>query len=1069
MLSVVNLDPNGNRLGGGCFSISDAAGAPVSERCDNDRGDFDNTLGVVAFGGLPAGAYTVTQTRAADGFTPAAPVQIDHGAAAQVVEIVSAAAPAETGAVEFQTFDEAGNAIPNQCFTLTGAAGSFGPFCDNSQGDDSVEPGLIVVHGLPTGTYEAVLQAQPSPQIPDVTLEQQTPQRRSVSVRRGNRPTRAAFTIRAQQNRRGSLLIRVRDQDGDYLGGACFALTPDGENQPAAEVCDNRQDDENTSDGRILINRLRAGRYTLTQTTAPDGYTAAGDQQVRVAAGDVREVTVTNEIERERTATLDIETVDRNDNLLPGACYAILKGTTTTEACDSDAAGEGVTRFANIEPGSYIVRQIEPPVGGYTLAGDTATRIDPGESAVVTVVNTARPGSLLLRKSDDAGQALAGSCFALIRGDRAVYSVCDNDASDANRGDGVILLNTVAAGDYTLREMQAPAGFVAAADQDIRITANQRTQVDVANSPVPPPVRAGDVRVFKIDANGRALAGSCFVLVDSAEQIAVAACDADDGADNGVVLLEDAAPGNYTLRETRRPSADFATAPDVAVTVIENRTVDIDVENQLRPGRILIRKFDPNGVALADACFDLIEDAAGASCTDGTGQLVFTGLVPGVYRVVETEAPPGFLVSPPLDPVTVRPGSTATIDVVDQPVPPPPDSGSIQVRKFVCPAGASGPGILFVDSSDPDGGGLARTAGCDLGDASFALDGPSGPLEFRTGTGGRFQTTLDTGDYVLTELATGATEPVTIAVNTLTTVVVINFVEPAGEQPATIDVIKYTCAPGFQGSVWIDFREGCLSEENLTNTVSFWLSGPGSARRVTGDTGTGGATRFDGLPSGNYQLREEVPAGTVAVYAFCGIDPAAPNGRAVGDTLALRLAAGQVVTCHWFNVPEDLAGNTGAITVYKFACPITVPPNTYDWYGRCGAQGAGVRFSLAVWDGSASVPLTTGTTDGDGILRFTRVQPGVYDLTEVDATWCHAESDSVDAQGRVVVAAGARASVWIFDCVGAKAPPNTGAGPMWSGGAALPGAASAAGFGLSLLWPLAGLAALRLRRRRGVG
>ena len=193
---------------------------------------------------------------------------------------------------------------------------------------------------------------------------------------------------------------------------------------------------------------------------------------------------------------------------------------------------------------------------------------------------------------------------------------------------------------------------------------------------------------------------------------------------------------------------------------------------------------------------------------------------------------------------------------------------------------------------------------------------------------------------------------------------------------------------------------------------------------MTGDTGIGGATRFDGLPSGDYQLRES-PLGTVAVYAFCGVDPTSPDGRGVGDAVNLRLASGQTVTCHWFNVPEDLAGDTGAITVYKYACPVTVRRVRLVWPLRSARPGS--QFSLSVWDGSRFLPVVTGATDGDGI-RFTRLQPGTYDLQEVDATWCHAESDSVDAQGQVVVAA-ERASVWIFNCVGAKNPPNTGAGP----------------------------------------
>jgi hypothetical protein len=1031
--------------------------------CDNDASDFDSAPGVVAFGAIPAGQYTLTQTAAPEGLNPADPVAVEHGVDATILEMVSQPATEESGVVELVSLDDGGNPIPDQCYTLVGVNESFGPFCDNGEGDTSVDPGVLTVERLPVGTYEAVLET--TVEAADVEQAQQAKPRRSVSVRRGGRPTRTIFNIRAQRRQRGDLLIRVRDQDGDYLAGACFGLIPNGETAPSNEVCDNQSGDENSADGRILITGIRAGRYTLTQTTAPTGYSTAADQSVRIAAGSVREVAVSNQAVPEQTATLDVETVDGEGNALIGACYAIMRGNSTLEACDDD--DDGMTRFVDIPPGSYVVRQIQPPAGGYTTAGSTATRLDPGQTATVTVVNEASPGSLVVRKTDDAGQLLAGACFALRSGDRADYSVCDNDASDGNTSVGVILLGTVAPGTYTLRETQPPTGYLAAADREVTISANQRSQISIVDPLAPQPQRSGDLRVFKLDTGGRALAGSCFAVVDGEGRVLVASCDADDGADNGVVLMEGIAPGEYTLRETRRPSADYQPAAEVLVEVLVDQTVDVEVVNRLRPGRILIQKTDPNGLPLAGACFDLVEDGAGASCTDENGELLFAALAPGVYRVVETQAPAGYLVAPAVDPITVRPGSTATIDVVNQPAPPPPDSGSIQVRKFVCPVAPGGGGIVFVDSSDSDGGGLARTAGCDLGDAAFVLDGPSGPIEFRTGSGGRYQTTLNTGDYVLTELSTRASEPLTVRVNTLTTVVVVNYVEPEGEQPVAIDVVKYTCAPGFQGRVWLDFAESCRDDGNLTNNVGFRLSGAVSARRVTGDTGSGGATRFAGIPPGDYRLREEIPLSTVAVYAFCGLDPAAPNGRGVGDAVDLRLASGQTVTCHWFNVPEDLAGDTGAITVYKYACPVTVPPARFDWYGRCDPQGQGVQFSLSVWDGSRSLPVVTGATDGDGILRFTRLQPGTYNLQEVDATWCHAESDNVNGQGRVVVAAGERASVWIFNCVGAKNPPNTGAGPGAMTGSALPGAppgpgsAPVAGLGLSLLWPLAGLVILR--------
>lgn len=1053
-LVILVEDEQGELLGGSCFTLDNGTD-PILEVCD--QGD-DGRLNIPD---LPAGTYTIIQTDAASGQQRASEQRIavvsgqtveltvtnpaegtpatatpDDASTPEATETPPPVTPepgaaGETGTVELQAFDDAGNPIPGQCYVLTGAVGQFGPFCDDGEGDVSGEPGVLTITGLPTGSYEAVLQI--SADEADVELVQQAETRRSVTVGRGNRPTRAQFRVRAQQNRRGDLLIRVRDEDGRYLAGACFALTPNGNANPTVEVCDNDNQDQNSSNGRILLTRLRTGRYTLTQTSAPPGYQTAPNQNVRIRGGSVTEVAVTNQAVQEQSASIEVRTVDRNGNLLPGACYVLMKGNQRTEACAADTGSDGITRFPDIAPGSYVVRQTQPPSGGYALGGSTAIVVDPGEHVAVTITNDLRPGSLLIRTTNQAGEPLADACYALNRDDRTRYNVCDNDANDGNMAQGVILLSSVTAGDYVLVETQPPAGYQPAEDQAVTINGNQRTQVSVVNVPIPPAERTGDLRVFKTDLNGNLLAGACFALIDSNGRLLYPACDSDDGADDGVILLTDVAIGDYTLRETRRPSADYEIAADLAVRISENVTTDVEVENALRLGRILVRTSNPSGAPLANACFDLNEDAGGAQCTDENGETLFTGLIPGVYTLQETQAPEGYLETTALDPVTVRPGSTATVEITNQPAPPPPDSGSLQVVKFYCPTTPGNGGITFIDSSDPDGGGLARTAGCDLGDARFQLNGPTGPVDFRTGAGGRYQATLPIGDFVLTELGTGASEPFTITVNTLTTVVVINYVEPEGETPATVNVVTYTCEPGFQGRIWADFADGCQDEQNLTNSIAYRLSGPFAARRVTGDSGIGGQTEFTDLPPGDYRLRQETPTGIVATYAFCGLDPDAPNGRSVGDALALRLAAGNEVTCYWFNVPEDLAGNTGAITVYKFACPVTTPSSNFDWYNRCDPQGEGVIFDLSVQNGDTFEPVITAATDADGILRITRLAPGIYNLQEVDAVWCHAESDAVDANGHVVVEAGKRSSVWIFNCVGAKRPPNTGAGPMWSG------------------------------------
>jgi hypothetical protein len=73
-------------------------------------------------------------------------------------------------------------------------------------------------------------------------------------------------------------------------------------------------------------------------------------------------------------------------------------------------------------------------------------------------------------------------------------------------------------------------------------------------------------------------------------------------------------------------------------------------------------------------------------------------------------------------------------------------------------------------------------------------------------------------------------------------------------------------------------------------------------------------------------------------------------------------------------------------------------------------------------------PLAQATANPDGIVRFPNLRPGTYKLTEVDGKWCFAQSNSVNAQGNVVVQANKLSEVWVYNCVGTQEPPNTGSG-----------------------------------------
>ncbi len=103
--------------------------------------------------------------------------------------------------------------------------------------------------------------------------------------------------------------------------------------------------------------------------------------------------------------------------------------------------------------------------------------------------------------------------------------------------------------------------------------------------------------------------------------------------------------------------------------------------------------------------------------------------------------------------------------------------------------------------------------------------------------------------------------------------------------------------------------------------------------------------------------------------------------------------------------------------------------------------------------------MTEVTANPDGLVRFPNLAPGTYKLQEVGAKWCFAQSNSVNADGNVVVQPNRLSEVWIYNCVGTSQPPNTGSGdaaallnPMGEGN-------TGAMVLLNMAWPAIALAA----------
>ncbi|MGE3797709.1 MAG: SpaA isopeptide-forming pilin-related protein [Thermomicrobiales bacterium] len=1084
-LRIRTVDADANPVGGACFSWGSGS------QCDNLSGDNDPAVGEILITGLVAGEYTVTGTEPPVGMILAdsQTVTIESGQEA-TLEFAHEAAPTETGGLEFVLNDADENPVPGACVALSESTNLAEDlvFCDGGEEDTNPDPGVLVVENLPVGTYsvrQTSIQGAESAAVSGLSFKMQVEgapttlvelPEKTVQVK-ANIIVVVIIIIIIEPPQAGGLDVVKRSEDTNILqSGACFQVSGQGND---IEICDNDGLDANLTAGVVRFVNLAEGLYTVSETQSPPGYDPGEDSDVAIVGGLVTTITVRNPPSPDPVGDLTVLKVDPEGEPIPGTCFEVRQGLDVIAGplCDEeDGDDDGSIVFADLEPGNYVLRETQAASTDYQPIADQPVVIVAGLNTEVPVVNSLKPGSILITKLDDEGNGpLAGACFGLDRGDGIEFEVCDQQTGDGDLEEGIILIANVPPGEYDLVETAAPAGFDPAPAMPITVNPATQLLLEVENTPSTPPAETGDLTVIKRNTKGEPLPGACFALRQGVVIKVAPRCDGDDGNLDGRISFADVGVGLYGIIETKKPSADYQTPPEKFVSITDGAQLEVVIVNVLKPGRIQITKVNQQDHPLANACFTVSPGYFAQKCTNGSGQVVFDNLPPGVYTVTETQAPYGYLPAPPVTNIVVDPGLTTPVKIVNQKAPPPPDAGSLRVIKFFCPLLGNVEELWSVyDSSDANQKTLAQTANCKKGDATFVLK-PTTPgdlvsIKFVTGPDGIAHLTLPAGIYTLTELGTGVTTQVQVFVSQQTTVVVLNYVPKPEPKPAAINVFKFTCDAGFQGQFYLDFIGACGATENLTNNVTFRISGAANASGITGDGGQRGRTLFTQLPGGLYLLREET-AGNGQVYMWCGLQLDSSEFGAIGSQIAFPLQLGQTMYCAAFNVPDQVTDTTGSIVVQKYSCelPQVKRPANFDWFAECGPQTTGTKFGLSELVDGVYVPRLTGLTNVNGILTFDGLKSGTYKLQEIGGDWCHAESDSVNATGDVMVRAGSRSNVWIFNCVPTVEPPNTGAGTTAGApqsGAALPDDRTAASPSAALfVWPVLALVGLGARQR----
>ena len=402
--------------------------------------------------------------------------------------------------------------------------------------------------------------------------------------------------------------------------------------------------------GSITIPLTEVGNYTIYERVSPEYHLLDEEpvKQVTVKYGETAEV----DFENEPYGDLRIEKID-------GATGASLAGAKVQiKHIESGATYTGTTdtggsyTFTELKPGAYEILELAAPEGWERDPQTYTTTVVTGECVTYTLKNEALPGLKIIKYNRESHETMSGVTFRIWR-DGELLGDYETDAL------GEITLTDCRPGTYRVQEVDTgDSGHV------------------LDTTPQEIELKAGD-GIKELYFFNDQKPGIWLVKVDSADPSKVIPnarfrIEAVDGSwgpaefttdQNGEIDLSELPTGAYVVTELECPGYIIDEAQRI-IQLEANQTARFVFTNSIQPSLHLI-KLSSDGSRLAGVTFRIAKIEDGSRyldrTTDENGEILISGLEPGVYSVKELDTTSDHIIDPVERHVELFAGRTSTI------------------------------------------------------------------------------------------------------------------------------------------------------------------------------------------------------------------------------------------------------------------------------------------------------------------------------------------------------------------------------------------------------------------------